>query len=48
MHKSGVNRSKGIRKAYILQYSKAPLKNLQTGEPVHNQIALTRNGVPAS
>ncbi len=46
MHKSGVNRSKGIRKAYILQYSKAPLTNLRTGEAVANKIALTRGGIP--
>lgn len=48
MHKSGVNLSKGIRKAYIIQYSKAPLTNLQTGEIVANQIALTRDGVPVA
>lgn len=47
MHKSGVNRSKGVRKAYILQYSKAPLTNLQSGERVANQIALLRGGSPA-
>ncbi|MBC8141016.1 MAG: phytanoyl-CoA dioxygenase family protein [Armatimonadetes bacterium] len=46
MHKSGVNSSKGIRKAFILQYSKAPLALIATGEPVENQIALTRGGVP--
>src|SRR5438445_406467 len=27
MHKSGVNRSKGMRKAYIIQYSQAGLRN---------------------
>jgi hypothetical protein len=48
MHKSGVNRSKGIRKAYILQYSKAPLTNLGTGEVIQNKIALTRGGTPVN
>ena len=43
-HKSGVNRSKGVRKAYILQYSHAGLKNAITGELLPNKIALTRNG----
>lgn len=46
MHKSGVNRSKGIRKAYILQYSKAPLTHLGTGEVIPNKVALTRSGTP--
>lgn len=48
MHKSGVYRSTGIRKAYILQYSKAPLKSIATGEIVENKIALTRGGVPVA
>lgn len=48
MHKSGVNTSNGIRKAYILQYSKAPLTNIATGETIANQIALTRNGAPVT
>ena len=48
MHKSGVNASKGIRKAFILQYSKAPLTMVKTGEPVNNAIALTRDGVPVA
>ncbi|MBC7806714.1 MAG: phytanoyl-CoA dioxygenase family protein [Akkermansiaceae bacterium] len=48
MHKSGVNRSKGIRKAYIIQYSKAPLMSLQTGESILNGIALTRSGTPVA
>ena len=48
MHKSGVNTSKDTRKAYILQYSKAPLTNLATGETVDNAIVLTRGGVPVA
>ncbi len=45
MHKSGVNRSRGPRKAYILQYSKAPLTLVADGSCVNNKIALTRGGV---
>lgn len=43
-HKSGVNRSKGYRKAYIIQYSLSPLRNLRTGEIMENRIAIARNG----
>ncbi len=45
MHKSGVNRSSGSRKAYILQYSHANLKNLKTGEILTGNIPLAREGV---
>lgn len=44
MHKSGVNRSQGIRKAYIIQYSCAGLKNLRTGEEITGKIPIARNG----
>ncbi len=44
MHKSGVNRSSGSRKAYILQYSHANLKNLKTGEILADLIPLARRG----
>lgn len=44
MHKSGVNRSKGPRKAYIIQYSHAGLKNAQTGEVLTGKIPLARDG----
>ncbi len=43
-HKSGVNRSNGYRKAYIVQYSRSPLRNLRTGELMENKIAVARNG----
>jgi phytanoyl-CoA hydroxylase len=48
MHKSGVNRSKGPRKAYIIQYSKAGLKNAVTGETLTGKIPLARNGAPVA
>ncbi len=44
-HKSGVNRSQGYRKAYIIQYSHSPLKNARTGEWMENRIAIARNGI---
>ena len=47
MHKSGVNRSTSARKAYILQYSHANLKNLTTGEILTCLIPLARQGVAA-
>lgn len=47
MHKSGVNRSKGMRKAYIIQYSHAGLRHAISGELLPNKIPLMRNGVAA-
>jgi phytanoyl-CoA hydroxylase len=44
MHKSGVNRSKGPRKAYVIQYSEAGLKNAHTGEVLTGKIPLARAG----
>jgi len=45
MHKSGVNSSQGPRKAYVIQYSKAGLRNAATGELMPCEISLTRNGI---
>jgi ectoine hydroxylase-related dioxygenase (phytanoyl-CoA dioxygenase family) len=47
MHKSGVNRSQGMRKAYIIQYSHAGLRNALTGEVLTGKIPLARAGKPA-
>lgn len=47
MHKSGVNRSKGPRKAYVIQYSKAGLKKVASGEPIPGLIPVARGGQPA-
>ena len=44
MHKSGVNRTPGTRKAYIVQYAKAGLRNAVTKEPIRCEIPLTRGG----
>ncbi|HEY0867189.1 MAG TPA: phytanoyl-CoA dioxygenase family protein, partial [Fimbriimonas sp.] len=44
MHKSGPNRSNGIRKAYVIQYSKSPLRYAESGEPVQDLIPVARDG----
>jgi phytanoyl-CoA hydroxylase len=46
-HKSGPNRTNGWRKAYVIQYSKAGLRNAKTGELMENRIPVARNGQPA-
>lgn len=45
MHKSGPNRSKGIRKAYVIQYAAAGLKYAASGEPVPDLLPVARGGV---
>jgi ectoine hydroxylase-related dioxygenase (phytanoyl-CoA dioxygenase family) len=47
-HKSGVNRSQGPRKAYVIQYSKYPLTNLRTGEVMTGKIPVARGGTPVA
>jgi phytanoyl-CoA hydroxylase len=47
MHKSGINRSTGIRKAYIIQYSHAGLRNAKTGEVLTGKIPVARKGEAA-
>jgi phytanoyl-CoA hydroxylase len=44
MHKSGINRSQGVRKAYVIQYSHAGLRNARTGEPMTGKIPVARAG----
>lgn len=48
MHKSGANVSPGPRNAYVIQYSKAGLRNAVTGELIPNEIALARGGQAVS
>jgi ectoine hydroxylase-related dioxygenase (phytanoyl-CoA dioxygenase family) len=48
MHKSGVNRSQGMRKAYVIQYCKAGTRNAITGELVPAKIPVARAGVGSS
>ena len=45
MHKSGVNRSQGTRKAYVIQYSVAGLRDGNTGEVFQNKIPIARQGI---
>jgi len=45
MHKSGVNRSQGMRKAYVIQYCRAGTRNALTGELVPAKIPVARHGV---
>jgi len=44
MHKSGVNRSHGVRKAYVIQYSQAGLRNARTGELLTGKVPVARAG----
>jgi len=46
-HKSGPNHSKGMRKAYVIQYSHAGLKHGETGEVFADKLPVARNGVKA-
>lgn len=46
MHKSGPNISDGPRKAYVIQYSHAGLRNARTGEAIPNLLPIARNGQP--
>jgi len=43
-HKSGANVSSGVRKAYIIQYAKAGLKSLRTGQIIEAVTPIARNG----
>ena len=45
-HKSGINRSLDTRKAYVIQYSHAGLRNAATGEVLPNKLPVARGGVP--
>jgi ectoine hydroxylase-related dioxygenase (phytanoyl-CoA dioxygenase family) len=47
-HKSGANVSSGPRKAYVIQYSHAGLKNARTGEMLTGKIPLARGGAAVS
>ncbi len=43
-HKSGANVSSGVRKAYIIQYAKAGLKSLRTGQTIEAVTPIARGG----
>ncbi|MCS6776997.1 MAG: phytanoyl-CoA dioxygenase family protein [Chloroherpetonaceae bacterium] len=44
VHKSGTNRSSGMRKAYIIQYAQAGLRSALTGELIPGTIPIARGG----
>jgi ectoine hydroxylase-related dioxygenase (phytanoyl-CoA dioxygenase family) len=44
LHKSGANRSKGIRKAYVIQYASAGLRRVEDNGLIEGMIPVTRNG----
>jgi ectoine hydroxylase-related dioxygenase (phytanoyl-CoA dioxygenase family) len=46
-HKSGVNRSKGTRKAYVIQYAQTGLRHRDTGQTM-TEIAVARGGRAAA
>jgi phytanoyl-CoA hydroxylase len=46
-HKSGVNRSQGMRKAYIIQCAKAGLRRVDSGELIPDLIPIVRFGQAA-
>ena len=46
-HKSGVNRTSGTRKAYVIQYCHAGLKVAATGELLPGLLPVARGGVAA-
>lgn len=45
LHKSGPNLSTGMRKAYIIQYSKHGLTRIADGELIPDLIPVARNGI---
>jgi ectoine hydroxylase-related dioxygenase (phytanoyl-CoA dioxygenase family) len=46
VHKSGVNRTAGWRRAFVIQYSKAGTRAALTGELLPDKIPVARNGLP--
>lgn len=48
MHKSGPNRSKGTRKAYVIQYAPKGLKLVSSGEEIEGLMPIARAGQMAT
>lgn len=44
LHKSGPNRSQGMRKAYVIQYAASPLYRAADGELIPCEVAVARDG----
>ncbi|AIE83550.1 phytanoyl-CoA dioxygenase family protein [Fimbriimonas ginsengisoli] len=47
LHRSGPNRSKGIRKAYVIQYAPKDLRYAASGEIIPGLMPIARGGQPA-
>jgi ectoine hydroxylase-related dioxygenase (phytanoyl-CoA dioxygenase family) len=47
LHKSGPNRSNGMRKAYVIQYAANPLFRADDMMPITCEIPVARNGIAA-
>jgi ectoine hydroxylase-related dioxygenase (phytanoyl-CoA dioxygenase family) len=47
LHKSGPNRSTGMRKAFVIQYAANPLHRAADGELIHCEIPVARAGQAA-
>jgi ectoine hydroxylase-related dioxygenase (phytanoyl-CoA dioxygenase family) len=43
-HKSGSNRSLGVRKAYVIQFTKAGTRLVKTGEALEDKLPVARRG----
>lgn len=48
LHKSGANRSKGMRKAYVIQYCPKGLRKLSDGSLIEGLIPISRDGKPCA
>ncbi len=44
VHKSGPNRSKGVRKGYVIQYSAEGLRHYGQADPIEGKLAVARSG----
>ena len=47
MHKSGPNRSRGVRKALVLQFCPVGMRHKASGMPIRSRIQIARGGVAA-
>ncbi len=45
MHKSGPNRSKRMRKAYVIQFMPTGMRHMESGDPIEGKIPIARAGV---
>ena len=48
LHKSGPNRSNGMRKAFVIQYAVDPLTIVSSGETARMEVIIARDGLAVS